>query len=474
MSMKHSKLPFFPNSIRESNTKIFLFYLLFIQSNKMKFISLLLLFSTISISCQNPVNIDGKSSSADAGKDQTTDVGSYAVLDISKSTVTEPIRIIDWVQGASNPKEVNLFSQSSLKDKWILAFESEGVYKFILNINCENGDIYSDSITITVKPRQESVVDDIYLEARIRFRLDYKNGALNTDKLRMIDSLPTPGFHIKNYKTKSLEGLEYCKNLKLLNLALESITDLNPLAELTDLESLDLNQNRTVEDISPISNLINLKTLILYSNPIKDISVLSNLTKLTELWLLDTPISDINPLRNLSNLEVLYIDGVGLDEEFSDISALSYLTKLKYLDIAGRGLTDIKPLENLTELVLLNVSYNNLTEISAVSNMKKLIRLLIRKNKVEDISGAKNLETLDLFDAVDNNIKDISELLYLPNIHWIGLTGNEIEDISPLVNNPFLGPGVSVYLGGNSLNEKSINEYIPALIKRGVTIYTNL
>lgn len=283
MSTKYSKFLSFHISIRKLNIKIFSPHFLSIQGHKMKFIFLLTLFSAISVSCQNPVNVDGKSSSANAGEDQTTYVGSYAVLDISKSIINEPIRIIDWVQSANNPKEVNLFSQSSLKDKWILAFESEGIYKFILNINCENGNIYSDSITINVRPRQESVVDDIYLEARIRYRLGYKEGALNTDKLQMIDSLPAPGFHIKNYKTKSLEGIEYCKNLKLLNLALESITDLNPLSSLTDLENLDLNQNRTIEDISPISNLTNLKTLILYSNPIKDISALSNLTKLTEL-----------------------------------------------------------------------------------------------------------------------------------------------------------------------------------------------
>jgi hypothetical protein len=62
----------------------------------------------------------------------------------------------------------------------------------------------------------------------------------------------------------------------------------------------------------------------------------------------------------------------------------------------------------------------------------------------------------------------------LPNIHLIGLSGNKIEDILPLVNNPYLGQGVYLYLGGNPLNEKSLNEYIPILIERGVTVYTNL
>jgi Leucine-rich repeat (LRR) protein len=103
--------------------------------------------------------------------------------------------------------------------------------------------------------------------------------------------------------------------------------------------------------------------------------------------------------------------------------------------------------------------------------MTKLIRLYIRKNEVEDISGIKNLENLDFLDAADNKIKDISELQYLPGIHLIGLSNNEIEDLLPLVNNPYLGEGVYLYIGGNPLSEKSINVYIPALVERGVTVY---
>jgi Leucine-rich repeat (LRR) protein len=103
--------------------------------------------------------------------------------------------------------------------------------------------------------------------------------------------------------------------------------------------------------------------------------------------------------------------------------------------------------------------------------MKKLIRLYIRLNKINDISGIKNLESLDYLDAADNEIKDISELQYLPNIHLIGLSRNQIEDILPLVNNANLGKGVYLYLDGNPLNEKSVNEYIPALQARGVSVF---
>ncbi len=422
-------------------------------------------------SCDHTIDNKETKIGANAGEDQISFVGSYSVLDISKSIINEPIDLIEWIQDAANPQEMNLFAQSSLNDRWVVGFEKDGIYKFTLSIKCKSGNVYTDSVIITVKPRQISIIEDIYLEARIRYKLNYKEGGLNAIKLMMLDTLLYADFILKNYKTKSIKGIENCSNLIYLPLSNESITDLTPLSALTKLEFLDLNQNYTVEDISPLTNLVNLKKLILYSNPIKDISPLANLTNIVYLDLLDLPINDINSLSNLINLETLYASGVGVKVNFNNISSLNNLTKLTRLDLAGRGIVNLKPIENLTELILLQVSYDSLTEISSVSKMKKLIRLYIRRNKVDDISGIKNLENLDYLDAADNQIKDISELQYLPAIHLIGLDGNKIEDISPLVNNPNLGKGVYLYLKNNPLSEKSINEYIPILIARGVTVY---
>ena len=47
---------------------------------------------------------------------------------------------------------------------------------------------------------------------------------------------------------------------------------------------------------------------------------------------------------------------------------------------------------------------------------------------------------------------------------------NQVSDISPLVDNPGLGDIVIVWLRGNPLSEESVNEHIPALRARGVTV----
>jgi len=70
-----------------------------------------------------------------------------------------------------------------------------------------------------------------------------------------------------------------------------------------------------------------------------------------------------------------------------------------------------------------------------------------------------------------NNINSIEILEFLPNLQTIALVDNKIEDILPLVKNININNGDDVYLMDNPLSEKSINEYIPELQKRGVLVF---
>jgi internalin A len=430
-------------------------------------------FSACSTSVDSLDNI-GTELVANAGGDQISFAGSFAVLDASKSKLpaNEEISLIEWLQDPGNPEEITAFSNLSFSEPDVVGFQKEGKYKFTLKITCKSGNIYTDKFTIYVANRQKSPIDDVNLEIRIRYRLNYKAGELSQGKLLLLDSLILgDGFLALKNNITSIKGIEHCTNLKYLLLCLQGITDLTPLSNLTKLEYLDLSSNRTVSDISPIYNLTNLKELVLYSNPIKDISGIGKLTNLKKLDLIFTRVEDISSLKSLTNLEFLQLGDGGDGVTLKSLEPLSALTKLTWLSLGGCGITDIKPLENLTELDLFYLGYNKLTEIQPVSKMKKLVRLCFESNKVAIISGIKNLENLDFLDASDNQITDISELQYLTKIHLIGLPRNKIVDIKPLVDNPNLNSGVYLYLTGNPLNEKSINEYIPTLIKRGVKVY---
>jgi hypothetical protein len=404
---------------------------------------------------------------AEAGSDQISNVGSYAVLDASKSNVNgEEIKLVEWKNDPKNPEQLTLFAFVKLTEQAI-EFEKEGIYKFILQIECKSGTVYLDSMQVTVKPRQNCVIEDTCLEINIREQLKYKEGALTIDNLQLLDSLDVK-FLTAGRKVTNLKGMEYCTNLTYLHLGFQGITDLRPISELTKIEDLSLTQNWTIEDISPLSNLINLKILDLEGNPIKDISALSSLTKLTELELARVKVSDLTPLSRLYNLEELDLGGVNV--VINSLEPLRNLTKLRSLELAGRDISDLSALENLTELKYLGLYNNKVTKIAPLAKMKKLERLVLGINQVNDLKGLSSLDNLDYLDLAVNQVKDISELQYMKKLTLIGLSNNKIEDLLPIYNNPDIGNKTDLYLNGNPLNEKSINEYIPALIKRGVYV----
>ena len=77
----------------------------------------------------------------------------------------------------------------------------------------------------------------------------------------------------------SIEGLQYCTNLKYLRIIDNNISDISPISKLTNLERIEMMDNN-ISDISPISKLTNLRYIDFGSNNISDISPISKLTNL--------------------------------------------------------------------------------------------------------------------------------------------------------------------------------------------------
>ena len=76
-----------------------------------------------------------------------------------------------------------------------------------------------------------------------------------------------------------------------LELHAKQITDVTPLAQLTDLTMLGLGLNR-ITDVTPLAELTKLKRLWLSGNQISDVMPLAKLTKLRTLYLAGNPIPD--------------------------------------------------------------------------------------------------------------------------------------------------------------------------------------
>ena len=66
---------------------------------------------------------------------------------------------------------------------------------------------------------------------------------------------------------------------------------------------------KQISDLAPLAGLSDLKTLGLGRNQITDLTPLANLIQLNKLWLPDNQINDLTPLAKLTKLKMLYLGG---------------------------------------------------------------------------------------------------------------------------------------------------------------------
>lgn len=162
-----------------------------------------------------------------------------------------------------------------------------------------------------------------------------------------------------------------------------AISDLNPLANLTKLERLDLRGNRVV-DLHPISTL----------------------TCLTYLDVAGNQLSDVAPLHNLTRLETLYLG----ENLFADARPLGVLNHLGTLDMSRNQLVDVDACKNLRELQTLDISENRIFDLSPLSELSKLSHLDISSNSIADLSPLKDLSLLKALYFGDNSIRDLTPI----------------------------------------------------------------
>ena len=189
----------------------------------------------------------------------------------------------------------------------------------------------------------------------------------------------------------------------------------------------------------------------------------ADMETLNRLHAVDRGISNLTGLEFATNLKRLYLS----ENNISDISALSGLTNLRDLTLWLNNLTDVSALSGLTELGRLVLIGNNISDISALSSLTKLLGLYLNGNNISDISALSSLTDLTVLNLFGNNISDVSALGGLTNLTNLDLGHNAITDISALSGLTNL---TQLGLLWNVLNDSSINDHIPVLESRGVTV----
>lgn len=250
-----------------------------------------------------------------------------------------------------------------------------------------------------------------------------------------------------NTGIQHLTGLEFAKNLEVLELRDNLVLDLSPLEGLSKLERLNLEDN-AITELSPLAGLFNLRWLNISHNVILDLSPLTGLKKLDWLGINDNPVSDISSLAELISLETLD----AWKTSISDLSTLATLPKLRSINISDNPILDITSLEGLTSLRTLIIPNSGISDISALANLNNLETLVLQHNIISDISALAGLKRLIRLELHNNVISDIAPLAELKRLARLNLEANTISDITPLAN--LIGLK-SLSLGDNRISDIS-------------------
>ena len=176
---------------------------------------------------------------------------------------------------------------------------------------------------------------DRNLELLVRWALKKPEGRITSDELAALNHLDARNrLNAEQQPIRNLAGIQHCTGLDTLLLWGHQITDISPLAGLSELRRLDLAGNQ-VSDASPLAELTELRHLSLWGNQVTDLRPLAGLTKLEKLSLWGNGITDVKPLASLTKLKQLQLG----NNEIEDVRPLNGLDQLDWLGLVGNPLS---------------------------------------------------------------------------------------------------------------------------------------
>ena len=241
--------------------------------------------------------------------------------------------------------------------------------------------------------------------------------------------------------TNLLQELTALKSLSIVGSQYNysPLVNITPLAQLTQLEELNLAYNRIV-DVSPLTSLTKLKKLFLHGNLIEDDSPLDPLRAQLRTLALDGNPCDPAPKPKLP--DVINITDAGLraaieealGKESGETILRTELESLTTLDASNRGIREITGLYYATGITSLDLSDNEITNTLPIRDLTQLVRLELAGNRLTgpNLTNLVNLTYLDISRNLIANVNALSVQTSLSSVTTLNVSGNHIADVSPL------------------------------------------
>lgn len=288
------------------------------------------------------------------------------IVSIYTTRTSEEQEIYSW-WGSLSPGWRDFFSGETVLHGQIRMAEVEGIGKdFLLNVNEE---LSNDTLQIfdTLRLDPAPIMSEI--------RKIWRAEQLDISQLKGI---------------ADIDPLSVFTSLKYLNISGARVTDLNPIRNLSKLETL-IASSTLVASIDAIQYTSSIRHLDLSASFVKDISPLSNFRNLETLNLSDVAISNPEVLTLLASLRELKLARVPL----SSARVVSGFDKVEFLDLSGVPLSDFSGMADLPALTRINLSKTYIQDVSPLATLKSLKYIYLDFTPVSQLDALKSLPDLE-------------------------------------------------------------------------------
>ncbi len=246
------------------------------------------------------------------------------------------------------------------------------------------------SFSISIRAQNISIPDP-GLDAAIRAALQKPTGPLSQQDLLNLTNLDASGRNIR-----SAQGLDGARNLLVLSLFNNDLTNFTLSSGTSNLISLDLSDNQ-ISDVTLPASLPKLSALFLEKNQLTNFALPAGLTNLNQLDLGGNELTSFQLPAGLVNLSSLSLDG----NQLTNFLLPAGLTNLNQLDLSFNELTNFTLPAGLVNLTNLALTLNELTSFTLPSDVTKLTTLALDLNPLATFVLPDPLAATNLSETVN-------------------------------------------------------------------------
>lgn len=184
-----------------------------------------------------------------------------------------------------------------------------------------------------------------------------------------------------------------------LRLSWTDLDHMDATAAFTELRILDLSLNQ-ISEIQGLQEAQKLEVLILVNNKIKEPKGLDGCIALKTLELPANELAAVPDLSNMPHLERLVLG----NNRIQSIENFKGGEKLSHLDLSLNKLTSLAGLPNLPNLTYLGLEGNQLTTLEGLGELPRLRTVKLSNNHLESVDQLAALPMLESVDLKSNKI----------------------------------------------------------------------